>query len=151
VDFVLQAFAQFREEVVASRGGRTATKPRGTADTGDATVSGTTDEPSPDPHAAFAKGQPLPVFLKEKNPKSNDSAVAVMAVWANANEGTIEFTHDVIEKLWSKSARKKAGNLSRDINNAAKNGWLDKAARGKYSLPSYGIDYVRGLPAKPKE
>jgi hypothetical protein len=147
---VFQAFETFRGELRApGKNSREDQKPKDLEVEEDAGDGGK-DEKSgnePDPHAAFAKGTPLPVFLKENGPKTNPSAVAVMAVWANANQGTTEFTTDVIEELWKRSGRKKAGNLARDIGDAANSGWLDRASRGKYTLPSYGIDYVRGLTA----
>jgi hypothetical protein len=145
---VMQAFEIFREELRAT--GRTGRRDQEKVrdEEGESTDAGDEEKREPDPHAAFAKGKPLPVFLREKGPKTNDSAVAVMAVWANANQGTAEFTVATVEELWRRSGRKKAGNLARDLSRAANNGWLDKAGRGKYTLPSYGIDYVRELTPK---
>jgi hypothetical protein len=146
-DLVMQAFETFRGDLYA--GGRDQAlviqEKRGDRAPKDEDKGA---EVGADPHAAFAKGTPLGAFLTEKAPKTNDSAVAVMAVWANANEGTTEFTISVMEDLWRRSPRKKPANLARDMGKAAKRGWLDEAGRAKYALPSYGIDYVRGLPEK---
>jgi hypothetical protein len=102
-----------------------------------------------DPDAAFAKGKPLGVFLNEKNPKGNAATAVVMAVWANANEKKSAFTIDLMEDLWRRSPRKKPTNVPRDLREASKKGWLNEAGRGTYSLPTYGINYVRDdLPAK---
>lgn len=144
---VMQAFKAFRDEIHGS----TPQPPDGKSkepDKDEEEVGDHDRELNPDPHAQFAKGSPLPVFIKEKGPKTNAEAVAVMAVWANANQGTAEFTTDVMEELWRRSGRKKVSNLARDMGAAANNGWLDKAGRGKFTLPSYGIDFVRKLTAK---
>lgn len=144
-NLVMRAFETFRQDLESEQG-----RPRRQKPDASETKDDETEEEAgggADPHAAFAKGKPLSAFLKEKNPKTNDSAVAVMAIWANANQGTTEFTVSLIEDLWSRSGRKKPKNVPRDMAKAASNGWLDKSGRAKYTLPSYGIDFVRGLPA----
>lgn len=148
---VLEAFATFREDLSSRVGARTPIRVKATPPPADEGSLGPDDAAEgPDPGSAFAKGTPLSAFLKEKEPEGNDEVAAAMAVWANANQGTTEFTASVMEDLWSRSGRKKPRNISRDLKKAAQEGWLDQASRGKYTLPSYGINFVRGLP-DPKE
>jgi hypothetical protein len=92
---------------------------------------------------------PLPVFLKTHPPKTNDQTVAVLATWAAEHEGVTEITNKKIEELWGKTGRRKPKNLPRDIGKAVTNGWLDSSGRGKYSVPVYGTNYVRGLKPAP--
>ena len=89
------------------------------------------------------------MFLKAHPPKSNDQAVAVLAVWTSEHDGATELTTKTIEDLWRKSGRKKAGNLGRDIGKAVTKGWLENPSRGKYTVPKYGVDFVASL--KPSE
>jgi hypothetical protein len=149
-DLVLRAFEQFREEVQ----GPATSSPEPAANTTKGTEA---DEPAPAAGAAAsapkpgAPSVPLPVFLREKAPKNNAEAVAVIAVHTKQSQGTEEFTNKSMGELWRGSGRKAAGNLARDIDTAVKSGWLHRQGRGTVVTTEYGEQFVAGLPAKKSE
>jgi hypothetical protein len=134
---VMDAYSVFREDALAPSASTTRTQPEAKQKTESTRVKGSDGQRSP-----------LPMFLKAHPPKTNDQAVAVLAAWATEHDGATEITTKLVEELWRKSGRKKAGNLGRDIGNAVKQGWLDEVSRGKWTMPDYGLNYVRDLAPK---
>jgi hypothetical protein len=135
---VMDAYAVFREDALAP------------AATASKIVPEVKHQKQESTHVKASDGQrtPLPVFFKAHPPTTNEQAVAVLAAWATEHDGVTEITSKIIEDLWRKSGRKKAGNLGRDIGNAAKQGWLDSVSRGKWTVPGYGLEYVHRLTPK---
>ena len=154
-DLVLRAFDQFREEVKVPAASLSETP----SDTVTLDAKTETAAPNGSAPAAIAgtpakpgvPSLPLPVFLRDKAPKNNAEAVAVIAVHAKQYRGTEEFTIKSIGELWRGSGRKAAGNLGRDIDTAVKSGWLHRQGRGEFVMTEFGEQFVAGLPAKKTE
>lgn len=148
-DVVFRALKEFREEIArgpaASTGERRREDPNRPATEGSGTRSqqGSTQVVDGLP--------PLGPFLRAKAPANYAEAVAVMAVWDKRKNRAAEVTIESMKKLWSASGRRAASNLARDIQTAAQQGWLEKADRGKYTVPAFGENFVDELPVKGKE
>jgi hypothetical protein len=141
---VFRALAEFREEIgkIAAEPPAQATVTRGSdaiKPVGNVRVSDTA-----------ADLLPLGPFVKAKGPKTNPQAVAVVASWDKRKNGTAEFTIESLTKLWNAAGLKPAGNFPRDIQGAAKQGWLETLAKGKYGVTGYGDNFVDSLPEGPK-
>jgi hypothetical protein len=152
-ELVLRAFDQFREEVKASATSSSDVSADTTAAPDDTVADTVSNGATTTPAGASrtAPGVPLPVYVREKAPKNNAEAVAVIAVHSKQYRGTEEFTNKSMGDLWRGSGRKAAGNLARDIDTAVKSGWLHRQGRGAFVTTEYGEQFVAGLPAKKSE
>lgn len=141
-DLVFRALAEFRDEIKAAPA---APPPRASASPGKPSAA----QAEPEPKATDDSMPPLKPFYERKKPKNNAEAVAVFTVWAKKKNGTDTFTPAAINDLWRTTSRKTPGsNLNRDINNAAKEGWLDSAGKGQYKVTGYGEEFVDRLPER---
>ncbi|MDC7804865.1 hypothetical protein PP359_13135 [Sphingomonas sp. BLCC-B65] len=149
---VLKAFEQFQSLLRV---------PSATDVSGDGTEeevrTATTSASAPPPAAETATGAgtdevervPLPVFLDSKQlPRGNAVIALAIAVWAKKFDGANEIDADTAKSYWRNSGRKIPANINRDLGSAASEGWLERlaAARGTYSVTSFGEKYFNGLP-----
>jgi hypothetical protein len=144
---VMEAYGQFREDVLVGTTNKT-TRSVSNGDSGRKEKKGNTSS-----KPTTTDNLPLPAFVKAHPPKNLAESVAVLATWANLNDGTTEFTKPTIESLWKRSALRKAGNIHQAMIDAAKEGWLEKSGRGKYEISSYGTAHVLEniVPAEQKD
>lgn len=79
----------------------------------------------------------LPQLIKERGFKKNAEIAAAIVIWASDHDGKPSLTAPEIRTLWKGTPIKPPGNVNRDVETAAKQGWLEKNGRG-YAPSAYG-------------
>jgi hypothetical protein len=134
-DMVLHAFAAFKETVPIQRG-EGAAQSKVTA--ARVETPGERVETPVDKGKGSSSDLPLPVFIGNYKIKSNPQAALAIAVWAARVRDETELTLESFTTHWRSSARKMPANLSRDIQGAIHEGWLERIAPNRYRTTSYG-------------
>lgn len=134
-EVVLRAYNEFTERLASAR-------PR-------AAMPGThspavTGEGGAAAHLADSEGsEPLALFLnKRKHLKSNPQVATGIVTWAKRHQGLKSISVDQLKNLWRNSSRKMPGNLSRDLSQAVRSGWIERLPDGTYATNSYGEQFV---------
>ena len=88
---------------------------------------------------------PLPVFLSEREHlKTNPEIATAIVYWAAARGDEEGLTSADVERHWKQTRLKAPSNLSRDLSNAVKNGWLEKEGR-VFRATGYGKATIDGM------
>lgn len=97
--------------------------------------------------AAPASGAMSPKeFLAQKTPKTDVERVACFAYYLARHRSTPRFKTSDVTALNSEAGRPNFANAASAVNNAARAGFLDTAARGLKRLSARGEKYVDTLP-----
>lgn len=79
----------------------------------------------------------LPVFLKELNPKGNRLVATAIVAWGQLHDGRPGLKASEVRELWRKTNFKAPGNINRDMEKAASEGYLHRAGND-YTVTGFG-------------
>lgn len=85
--------------------------------------------------------EPLPALLKKLDLRGNKKIGTAVVAWAAVNDGKSVCSVAEVRGYWRRTPLKAPANLNRDLEDAAKAGWLNKTDDG-YSLTGFGKSEV---------
>ena len=103
--------------------------------------------------ASSSGGLPLPAYLSTLKLAGNKERATAILVWS-AGDGQERLTTAEIKALWTKTHLKPASNLSRDLGEAVKKGWIVLEGTGQeqgWAAHGFGKNAVSEWVAAEKE
>jgi hypothetical protein len=127
---VFKAWNEFLENAVSHERPKTTTP----------VASNATDK---QPEKRSAGVEPLSVFLERAGKTdSNPKIATAIVLWSRRHEQRQEIGPNDVKELWRKTKYKVPGNVPRELANAVKEGWLDRAGGGKYQITGHGEEFI---------
>jgi hypothetical protein len=136
-DVVLRAFSEFKEHLLAAPE-TVKSGPPTVEETGNRQSSAAGQNDAVSETRSRVDDVPLPLFLSQKSLRGNPQIALGIVLWAKRYKAEEELDVEGVKSYWRNSRHKLPANLSRDIGAAAKEGWLERRAAGKYSATSFG-------------